>query len=71
MIVPCDGPNQMIARIAQPTEGKEFRNGLIRSWTMTSVIGNQRGRNASTAPSVTAIITATTTRALLATTWPR
>ncbi len=50
-----EGPNQIDARIAQPMEGNEFKNGLIRSWTITSAIGQRRGMKASVPPSVTAI----------------
>ena len=68
MTVKCDGPNQMMARMAQPTDGNEFRNGLIRSCTMTSVTGSQCGRKASTEPMMTLSSTANMSRTELVST---
>ena len=64
-MVPWEGPNQMMARMAQPTDGNELRSGLIRSWTITSVTGSQRGKKASKEPAKTAISTAIITRIVL------
>ena len=38
-----ESPNQTIARIAQPTDGKALRTGVIRSRTIPSATGQRKG----------------------------
>ena len=57
--------NQMTARIAHPTDGKELSNGCTRRSTTHSNTGTSRASKASAAPSTVAITTDPTTRAAL------
>ncbi len=69
--VKSDTRNQITARIAQPIEGNELRNGLMRRCTTPTAQGWEWASQASAPPISRAAATAKTTRRMLASVWPR